>query len=102
MLIEQIIFESSADNIATDDEVANLKIFVGVEKPKLVLIKGGYINTTGDEDGLGDGGDGLEGALDTVENSLKNSRSKFNREGVATSEDGVADGKAGSIFVALD
>jgi hypothetical protein len=82
MLTEQIIFESSADNIATDDEVANLKISVGVEKPELVLIKGGYVNTTGDEDGLGDGGDGLEGALDSVENSLENSCKRYELVGV--------------------
>jgi len=82
MLIEQIIFESSADNIATDDEVSNLKISVGVEKPKLILIKGGYVNTTRNEDRLGDGSDGLERALNTVENSLENSCKRCELVGV--------------------
>jgi len=70
VLREQIILEDGTEDISTNDELANLEV-LGGEFPKLILVEGGNVDTTGDEHRLGKGGDGLEGSLDTIENSLQ-------------------------------
>jgi len=77
MLIEQVVFESSSEHVATDDKIAEFEELVGVEDPALVLVKGRNVDTTGNEDGLGDGGNGLEGTLDTVENGLEDACKRY-------------------------
>lgn len=70
VLVEQIVLEDSTKDITTNDELTNLEV-LGSEFPQLVLVEGGNIDTTGNENGFRKGGDSLEGSLDTVENSLQ-------------------------------
>ncbi len=71
MLIEQIVFESASEHITSNDKLAFLETLQGSVVPKLVLVEGWDVNTTGHEDTLGDSSDSLEGTLDTVENSFE-------------------------------
>lgn len=70
VLGEKIIFETNTNLVTTADEVALLEL-EGRPVPLLVLVEGGDVDTTGHEDGARVLGDGLEGSLDTVENSFQ-------------------------------
>ena len=72
MLREEIILEDVANLVATGNERSGAHLEVGDERVQLVLVKGGQIDATGDEDGTRNLCDGLEGSLDSIEDSLEN------------------------------
>ena len=72
MLREEIILEDVANLVATGNERSVAHLEVGDERVQLVLVKGGQIDATGDEDGTRNLCDGLEGSLDSIEDSLEN------------------------------
>jgi hypothetical protein len=71
MVLEKRILENITELISSGDKISNLKIFIWVETPKLVLVETWELNTSWDEDTVSSGSDLLKGSLDTIENCFQ-------------------------------
>ena len=71
MLREESILDNMTNDVATEHLLTLLKVRACNEVPLLCLVELVHLNTSRDEDTLGDLSDGLEGTLNTVENVVE-------------------------------
>lgn len=71
VLSEEIVLESLTNHITASNNVALLKELAWVEVVKPVLVKRWHIDTTRDENTLGNLGNGLQWSLNSVKNGLE-------------------------------
>ena len=76
---EKTVFVDCSENISLTDDITLLETW-RLEFPEFFRVKWRHINSLGNEDGLWDVSNDLEGSLDPVENLIENTRSEFNRE----------------------
>ena len=75
MLVEKIVLEDVTNLVTASDEGAGTHVGVGHERVEAVLVQGGQIDAARHEDGVGHLRNGLERALNSIENSLENTYS---------------------------
>mmetsp|Transcript_12586 Transcript_12586/g.39639 ORF Transcript_12586/g.39639 Transcript_12586/m.39639 type:complete len:601 (+) Transcript_12586:190-1992(+) len=98
---DDVVLRDVAINVARADDVANLHVDRR-ELPRALLVEGGDVDATRDEDRAERLGDLLERTLDAVEDAAKDARAELERERQARAEDRVADRQAGRLLVHLD
>ena len=87
------VFVDGTPYVTAGDVIANLH--GRVEIPLLLAVEGGNSDTTGDVNGLGVFGNGLERTLNTIEDTVKKARTELDRQGLSGSGNGVADRDTG-------
>jgi len=102
MLLVELGLVNVTENVTTDDNITGLDGGGGGEVPHLVAIKAGDLDTSGDVDILCHVVNVLEGALNTIEDGVQNTRSELKGEGLAGLLDGIADGHTGGVLVNLN
>lgn len=85
---ERVLVDRAPD-VAARDMVANLH--GGGEIPLLLAVESGDGNTTRNVDALCDGGDVLEGSLNTIVNVVQQTGAELNGQRLAGTQDGVTD-----------
>lgn len=70
VLAEQTVLEDDTEDVSTSDMVANLEV-TRCEIPLLLTVQSGNVDTTGNVDTIGDFGNALERALNTIVDGLE-------------------------------
>ena len=68
---EEVVLEDKTENITSAHVVSGLEFIAGGPVPSLVLIKAGYVHTTGHKNAFRQVSNGLKGALNTIENRVQ-------------------------------
>jgi len=102
MLLEKGVLVNKTENVTARDHASNLEFSVGLEGPLCILVKTWKFNTSWDEHTIGLFCNFFQWSLNSIENSFQNTRSEFDRQWVACSEDGITISQARGILVALD
>ncbi len=71
VLGEEVVLEDKTENITSAHVVSGLEFIAGGPVPSLVLIKAGYVHTTGHKNAFRQVSNGLKGALNTIENRVQ-------------------------------
>lgn len=96
MVWEQTVLIDGTEDVALEEKIAFLD-FSWLEAPELGGVEGRDINTSGNEDWFWVVGNDLEGSLNTVEDLIEDTGTKFDCEGLFSSFDGVSDSKSSWI-----
>lgn len=91
VLVEKRVLPDDTEDITASDVVADL-VLGRLEIPLLGSVKGWNIDTTRNVDAVGDVGDTLQRALNTVVDGFHETRAKFNGQRLASSSDRITDG----------
>jgi hypothetical protein len=87
------VLENGTPDITAREVVADLD--GGCELPLLLAVEGRDGDTAGDVDGLGHLGNGLEGTLDTVVDTVEQTGAELDGQGLSGTGDGVTDHDTG-------
>jgi len=77
VLVEQVVFETSSQNISSRNDTSNSEFLIGFEIPSLFDVQTRKLNSFRHENLLVFFRDGLERSLDSVENVGEDSWSQF-------------------------
>lgn len=94
MVVEERVLPDATENVTSSDVVANF-VFTRLEVPLLGTVERWDVDSTGNVDTFTFVGDTLERALNAVVDGLHQTRAELDREGLACSGDGVANGDTG-------
>ena len=94
MFLEQLILINDTEGVTTSDQLTNLEFIISIVIPIFCLIKVWYFNTSRDIYTLGLSGDIFQGTLNTVENIIKNTRTKLYRQRLVSSQDGITNSQS--------
>mmetsp|Transcript_40100 Transcript_40100/g.123888 ORF Transcript_40100/g.123888 Transcript_40100/m.123888 type:complete len:654 (-) Transcript_40100:17-1978(-) len=100
VVVQQGVLGDVTEDVAAGDHVADAHL--GLEVPLLLAVERGHLDALGDEDVLDHAEDGVERALDAVEDLAHDARAELERERLAGAVDGVAHGEAAGLLVHLD